>query len=126
MKKHTFLRISYGPRPATLLKKRMWHRCFPMTFAKFLGTSFLQNVSGRLHLLKLYYFTEYLFPLCKKYRKKEFFWSVFSCIQSEYRKMRTTKISVFGRFSHSELLLGRASLRNKSVTTYMITCCTYK
>ena len=29
-----------GIRPATLLKKRFWHRCFPMNFAKFLGTTF--------------------------------------------------------------------------------------
>ena len=29
-----------GPEPATLLKKRLWHRRFPMTFAKFLTTSF--------------------------------------------------------------------------------------
>ena len=27
-------------RPATLLKKRRWHRCFPVNFAKFLRTSF--------------------------------------------------------------------------------------
>ena len=27
-----------GLRPATLLKKRLWHRCFPVNFAKFLGT----------------------------------------------------------------------------------------
>ena len=26
--------------PATLLKRRLWHRCFPMNFAKFLRTSF--------------------------------------------------------------------------------------
>ena len=39
-------------RPATLLKKRLWHRCFPVNFAKFLRTPFLQNISGRL-LLKL-------------------------------------------------------------------------
>ena len=39
-----------GLRPATLLKKRLWHRCFPMNFAKFLRTSFLQNTSGRLLL----------------------------------------------------------------------------
>ena len=32
--------------PATLLKKRLWHRCFPVDFAKFLRTSFLQNTSG--------------------------------------------------------------------------------
>ena len=27
-----------GLRPATLLKKRLWHRCFPVNFAKFLRT----------------------------------------------------------------------------------------
>ena len=41
-----------GLTPATLLKKRLWHRCFPVNFAKSLGTPFLQNTSGRL-LLKL-------------------------------------------------------------------------
>ena len=30
-----------GLRPATLIKKRVWHRCFTVNFAKFLGTSFL-------------------------------------------------------------------------------------
>ena len=35
---------------ATLLKKRLWHRCFPGNFAKFLRTLFLQNTSGRLFL----------------------------------------------------------------------------
>ena len=28
-------------RPATLLKKRLWHGCFPVNFLKFLGTRFL-------------------------------------------------------------------------------------
>ena len=28
-------------RPATLLKQRLWHRCFPVNFAKFLRTPFL-------------------------------------------------------------------------------------
>ena len=37
-------------RSATLLKKRLWHRCFPVNFAKFLKTPFLQNTSGRLVL----------------------------------------------------------------------------
>ena len=37
-------------RPATLLKKRLWHRCFPMNFVNFLRTPFLQNISGRLLL----------------------------------------------------------------------------
>ena len=34
----------------TLLKKRLWYRCFPVNFAKFLRTPFLQNTSGRLLL----------------------------------------------------------------------------
>ena len=49
-----FLRIFFntvaGLRPATLLEKSLWHRCFPVNFAKFLRTPFLQNASGRLLL----------------------------------------------------------------------------
>ena len=30
-----------GLRPATLLKKRLWHRCFPVNFVKFPRTPFL-------------------------------------------------------------------------------------
>ena len=37
---------------ATLLKKKLWHRCFPVNFPTFLTTPFLQNISGRL-LLKI-------------------------------------------------------------------------
>ena len=37
---------------AALLKKRLWHRCFPVNFVKFLRTPFLQNTSGRLLLGK--------------------------------------------------------------------------
>ena len=36
---------------ATLLKKRLWHRCFPVNFAKFSRTPFLQNTSERLLLI---------------------------------------------------------------------------
>ena len=39
-----------GFRPATLFKKRVWHRYFPANIAKFLRTPFLQNTSGRLFL----------------------------------------------------------------------------
>ena len=49
----TCVRVSFliklqasGLRPATLLKKRLWRRCFPVNFVKFLRTSFLQNTSG--------------------------------------------------------------------------------
>ena len=36
-----------GLRAATLLKKRLWHRCFPVNSAKFVRTPFLQNTSGQ-------------------------------------------------------------------------------
>ena len=39
-----------GLRPATLLKKSLWHRCFPVNFEKFLRKPFSQNTSGRLLL----------------------------------------------------------------------------
>ena len=36
----------------TLVKKRLWHRCFPVNFVKFLRTPFLQTTSGRLLLFQ--------------------------------------------------------------------------
>ena len=36
-----FFNIVAGLRPATLLKVRLWHRCFPMNFAIFLRIPFL-------------------------------------------------------------------------------------
>ena len=51
---NTFAKVSFnkvaGLRPATLLKKRLLHRCFPMNFVKFLRTTFLQNTSVLLLL----------------------------------------------------------------------------
>ena len=37
-------------RPATLLKQKLWLTWFPVNFAKFLRTTFLQNTSERLLL----------------------------------------------------------------------------
>ena len=38
-------------KPATFfLRKRLWHRCFPLNFAKILRSPSLQNTSGRLFL----------------------------------------------------------------------------
>ena len=38
-------------RPATLLKKRLWHKCFSVNFVKFLRIPFLRNTDRRLLLL---------------------------------------------------------------------------
>ena len=40
-----FLKKVKGLRPAIFLKKRLWHRCFPVNFAKFLSTPL--DISGR-------------------------------------------------------------------------------
>ena len=37
-------------RPSTLLKKRLWRRCFSVNFLKFVRIPFLQSTSGRLFL----------------------------------------------------------------------------
>ena len=54
----TCARVSFLVRlqvaPATLLKKRLWHRCFSVNFAKFLRTYFSQNTSGLLLLCSLF------------------------------------------------------------------------
>ena len=39
-----------GKQACDFIKKRLWHRYFPVNFAKFLRTSFLQNTSERLLL----------------------------------------------------------------------------
>ena len=44
-------------RPGTLLKKRLWHRCFPVNFAKFLRTSFFTE-----HLRWLLLYVHPAFP----------------------------------------------------------------
>ena len=35
-----------GLRPATLLKKRLWHRCFPVNFCKIFETVFYRTLPG--------------------------------------------------------------------------------
>ena len=54
---NTCTRVSFfnkvaGLKTETLLKKRLWHRCFPVSFAIFLRTPFSQNTSRRLLLTR--------------------------------------------------------------------------
>ena len=60
-------------------KKRLWHRCFPVNYAKFLNkNTFLQDTSGRL-LLKFSgisrspYFTEHLLCLVSVFNDQRHF-----------------------------------------------------
>ena len=46
---NTCARVSFLVKlQASLSKKKLWHRCFPVNLAKLLRTPFLQNTSGRL------------------------------------------------------------------------------
>ena len=67
---HQFIFISTSDlRPATLLKKRLSHWCFPVNFAKFLRTTFLQDISRHLLLNLLLLLRIFLFSdVLKKYR----------------------------------------------------------
>ena len=47
------IRNHFCHQPTTLLKKRLWHRCFFVNFVKFLRIPFLQNTSGPLLLVSL-------------------------------------------------------------------------
>ena len=46
-----------GFRSATLLKKRLYHRCFPVNFAKFFRTPFYRTPLGDYFCKHLVYFT---------------------------------------------------------------------
>ena len=46
MCKRLFFNKVAGLKSPTLFKNKLWHRCFPINFAKFLGATILQNISG--------------------------------------------------------------------------------
>ena len=43
LQENTCAWVSCRQRPTTLLKKRLWHRCFPVNFTKFLRTPFFNR-----------------------------------------------------------------------------------
>ena len=69
-----------GLRPSTLLKKRLWHRCFPVNFAKFLRSPFVKEYLWWLLLSVLNK------PLCVVYYLKIFFVCPKSIFSEHYAK----------------------------------------
>ena len=63
--------IKVQARPATLFKKCLWHGFFPVSFAKFLRTPFLQNASGRQFF--------YVFKWLSGYLTQKSSWCFFIC-----------------------------------------------
>ena len=56
------------PKPATLLKERLWYRCFPVNFAKFLRTTFfIEHLRWLLlNLFQNTYYPNNHYLLCEK------------------------------------------------------------
>ena len=83
--KNAFLEIfqnSVCLRSATLLKRRVWHMCFPVNFAKFLLTSFLTKhlrwlLLNILNNIYSYLFVNFqLFSKINKFNKQNSFFSI--------------------------------------------------
>ena len=56
-----------------------------------------------LHCKSIYWFMYYEKKTCvKSVQIRSYFWSVYSCTRTEYRKIRTRSDSVFGHFSRSK------------------------
>ena len=74
-----------------------------MSFCHFLPISHKETRIKSAQSLLLWNFFTWKIHCVKSVQIRSFFWSVFSCIQSEYRKIPTRKSSSFGLFSHSDI-----------------------
>ena len=62
--KHLCQSLFAEPQPATLLKKRLWHWCFSVNFAKFLRTPFLIEHLWWLLLLIAISISQFMMSIC--------------------------------------------------------------
>ena len=73
-----------GLRPATLLKKRLCYRCFPVNFVKLLRTLFLQKTSGWLLLCfehaQIFHISNFTYHL-RYYMIIDYCWSCSQCFK---------------------------------------------
>ena len=77
-----------GPKACNFIKKRLWHKCFPLNFAKFLRIPFLQNTSERLLLFKANRVSDYY---AKRIYIKVFLWIVVLWILVPSKILRFSK-----------------------------------
>ena len=76
-------------------KWQWWNTILERRHCLFIGVSILQRLGEAKTLQRNHY--------VKSIQIRSYFWSVFSCIRTKYRKIRTRNKSVFGHFSCSEL-----------------------
>ena len=103
-------------RPATLLKKGLWHRCFPVNFVKFLRTLFLIE-----HLRWLLLFIDGATPLhncefrktkvllltknffSRSFQSCKFFHERVSCVKNGTYKGNSIELSTFLKYGLTKL-----------------------
>ena len=68
----------------------------------FIVPTFICDIKALSLIFNIKYFHFESHTLREKCPNTEYFWSVFSCIPTEYRKIQTRNNSVFGHFSRSD------------------------
>ena len=79
-----------------LLAKLMYYEDLFFAYGAFITSNVNHSTLKR--------FSAYHMQYLKSGQIQSYFWSVFSCIQTEYRKIRTRNNSVFGHFSRSNTI----------------------
>ena len=118
-----------GLRPATLLKKRLWPRCFPVNFVKFPKTLFLHNTSGGCFWMhsaqERQFFIKDFLSKYKNIRKKLQIWS-YLLKKSLIETMAKSKSIVhWQKWKLSLLIFPKIARYNYSIYTithYSISC----
>ena len=75
LQENTCVRVSFfnkvaGLRPATLWKKKLWHRCFPVNYVRFLRTPFLTEYLRWLLLNSALAIQDEMVNCFTRYRRK--------------------------------------------------------
>ena len=95
-----FLNKLAGLRLATLLKKSLWYKCFPVNFAKFLRKPFLQNTSSGQLLLKCQWPSHSNFHCCFFVQFHGFHSYMFSIIKQGFFNFFMTEYPIIQKLVH--------------------------
>ena len=108
-----------GLMPATLLKKRLWHRCFPVNFTKFLRTPFFtERLQWLLLLVVISSLSLDLLKICVDNFKKELsFISFYFSFQWTIKSKRESNHNYIIRTSPSQMFLKIGVLKNFAIFT---------
>ena len=104
-----FLNKVAGLGTATLLKKKLWHSCFPVNFAKLLRTPILKNICKRLlmSLSRQFCYLSIIYAVCHLYFKdwllrQQILCKFSSCLLCEDLTENCLKLSVTETFTFSK------------------------